>query len=253
MQRILTSHDSHKPSDIKVTLNLRTTTPSSKISLPDPSSESTPSNLYIQIHASIKHSTRPNLPITLSTWRTPLERPLNPNNDSSSPVWINSSLTCLRSTSSPDRVGGPPELGYVVHRRGGFARNLREDWDFLTIPPASSGQEVVVEHSLQLNKLQFWQSKNDGYRDEVRPHKGERFVIAPSEGALGTFWWRWGDMEEELGGKKFMSDEWYDAEKGDTHEEVKGEEWVESEGENGFGLTMEIENEAEIEFVWRDA
>ena len=79
--------------------------------------------------------------------------------------------------------------------------------------------------------------------------KGEKFVIAPSEGALGTFWWRWGDLDGELGGKKFLSDEWYDAEKGGRHEEVKGEEWVESEGENGFGLTMEIGNEAEIEFV----
>lgn len=56
-------------------------------------------------------------------------------------------------------------------------------------------------------------------------------------------------MEGELGGKKFMSDEWYDGEKGDKHEEVNGEEWVESGGENGFGLTMETENEAEIQFV----
>lgn len=56
-------------------------------------------------------------------------------------------------------------------------------------------------------------------------------------------------MEEELGGKKFLSDEWCDAEKRNAHEEVKGEKWVGSEGENGFGLTMEIENEAEIEFV----
>ena len=34
-------------------------------------------------------------------------------------------------------------------------------------------------------------------------------------------------------------------------EAAVGEEglWLESEGENGFGLTMEMENEAEIEFV----
>lgn len=56
-------------------------------------------------------------------------------------------------------------------------------------------------------------------------------------------------MDGELGRKKFVSDEWYDGEKVDEHEEVKGEEWVKSEGDNGFGLTMEIENEAEIEFV----
>jgi len=102
---------------------------------------------------------------------------------------------------------------------------------------------------MPLEKLQFWHLNDDGYRDEVRPHKGEKFVIAPSEGALGTFWWRWGDMEGELKEKKFTSDEWYDGEKGDKHEDVMGEEWVKSEGENGFGLTMEIENEAEIQFL----
>jgi hypothetical protein len=102
---------------------------------------------------------------------------------------------------------------------------------------------------LPLEKLRFWHLKDDGYRDEVRPHKGEKFVIVPSEGALGTLWWRWGDLDEELGGKKFMSDEWYDGEKGDEQEELKGVEWVESEGENGFGLTMEIANEAEIQLV----
>jgi len=75
---------------------------------------------------------------------------------------------------------------------------------------------------LPLEKLQFWHPKDDGYRDEVSPHKGEKFVIARSEGALGTFRWRWGDMEGELGGKKFMSDECYDGEKEDEQEELKG-------------------------------
>jgi len=58
-----------------------------------------------------------------------------------------------------------------------------------------------------------------------------------------------GRLGRGVGRKKFMSDEWYDGEKGDEHEEVNGEEWVESGGENGFGLTMETENEAEIQFV----
>lgn len=74
-------------------------------------------------------------------------------------------------------------------------------------------------------------------------------MIAPSEGALGTFWWRWGDLNGDLRGKKLMSDEWYDGKEGDKHEYMKGEEWAESEGENGFGLTMEIQNEVEIEFM----
>lgn len=98
-----------------------------------------------------------------------------------------------------------------------------------------------------MEKLQFWKKREDGYRDEVQPEKGEKWAVGPSEGGLGTFWWRWGDLEGELGGKEFWNDEWWDGEKGGG--EGEGREWVGSEGENGFGLTMEIENEAEVEFV----
>lgn len=120
---------------------------------------------------------------------------------------------------------------------------MREDWDFITIPSFESGEEVLVEHRLAIEKLQFWQTRNDGYRDEVKPEKGD----GPSEGGLGTFWWRRGDLERDLKGKEFRNDEWFDSEKGNG--EGEGGTWVESEGENGFGLTMEIENLAEVEFV----
>jgi hypothetical protein len=123
---------------------------------------------------------------------------------------------------------------------------LREDWDFITIPSFESGEEVVVEHRLPVEKLQFWKKRDDGYRDEVKPEKGEKWVIGPSEGGLGTFWWRWGDLEGDLKGKKFRNDEWFDG-KGNGEEE--GKEWIESEGENGFGLSMEIQNRAEVIFV----
>ena len=43
----------------------------------------------------------------------------------------------------------------------------------------------------------------------MRPENGESFVIGPSEGALGTFWWTWGDLKEDLLEKKFRADEWY--------------------------------------------
>lgn len=175
-----------------------------------------------------------------------MERSLSPE-DTSSPVWLSSALTHLRSTSNPDRYGGPPELGYKVHRRGGFDRNLRESWDFITIPSLESGEEVEVQHRLPVEKLQFWKKRDDGYRDEVKPEKGEEWVVGPSEGGLGTFWWRWGDLEGDLKGKEFRNDEWFDGEKGDR--EGEGKQWVESEGENGFGLCMEIENQAEIIFT----
>ncbi|KAL8767363.1 MAG: hypothetical protein Q9209_006126 [Squamulea sp. 1 TL-2023] len=243
----------HRPEDVEATLNLQTTVSSTTISLPKSDSDaSTLPDTYIQVHASIKHSTYPALPVTLSSWRTPLERSLSPDS-SSSPVWLNAALTYLHSTSNPDRYGGPPELGYKVHHYGGFARNLREDWDFITIPSLESGEEIVVEHRLPVEKLQFWKKRDDGYRDEVRPEKGEKWVVGPSEGALGTFWWRWGDLEGDLKEKQFWNDEWFveKTENGEGREARRGEgkESVESEGENGFGLTMEIENQAEVEFV----
>ncbi|MCJ1467194.1 hypothetical protein MMC07_005817 [Pseudocyphellaria aurata] len=237
----------HKPEDIKVTLNLRTTASSPTITLPNANPDaSAVQDTYIQIHASVKSSTHPALAVTLSSWRTPLERSLS-GDHTSSPVWLHSALTYLRSTSNPDRYGGPPELGYKVHRRGGFARNLREDWDFITIPSLESGQEVVVQHRLPVEKLQFWQKRDDGYRDSATPERGEKWTLGPSEGGLGTFWWRWGDLEGDLKGKRFRNDEWYDGEKGDGDGEAA--EWLESEGENGFGLCMEIENQAEVTFV----
>lgn len=82
-------------------------------------------------------------------------------------------------------------------------------------------------------------------------------MIGPSAGALGTFWWRWGDLEGDLAGKKFRGDEWFEGEgvggdqggEGSQVLERCEEGWVESEDENGFGLTMDVENEAEVEFM----
>ena len=193
--------------------------------------------------------------MTLSTWRTPLQRSLRPEGAStSSPVWSNSALTYLRSTSNPDRYAGPPELSYRICRRGGFARNLRKDWDFITIPSAVSGQECIIEHRLPIQKLQFWEKRADGYRDEVRPERGEIWAIEPSQGGLGTFWWAWGDLEGDLKGKRFCNDSWYEQDSRDHSEEEAGkdeehDDWVESEGDNGFGLTMAIESPAELTFV----
>lgn len=109
---------------------------------------------------------------------------------------------------------------------------------------------MVVKHLLPRAGLRFY-STTDG-EAVMGPKKGEKFVVAPSAGGLGTFWWRWGDLAGDLAGKKFRADEWWDGDDGGEPEAVSeergGGEWVESEGENGFGLTMEVENEAEIEF-----
>jgi hypothetical protein len=164
---------------------------------------------------------------------------------------MNSAVTPLRSTKQPAKHAAPPALGYIAHGRGGLTRDLRGTWDFITIPPVGQenegkeNPEVVVRHLLPRDDLRFY--RTDGVQRDVKPEKGERFVIGPSPGGLGTFWWRWGDLRGDLAGKKFWADEWWNG--GEDGKDCGGEDWVKSEGENGFGLTMEVENEAEVEFV----
>lgn len=63
---------SHEPEEVQVTLSLRaTTTSAATISLDNDPPEKP---FYIQVHVSIKSSTHPTLPVTLATFRTPLER-----------------------------------------------------------------------------------------------------------------------------------------------------------------------------------
>lgn len=230
-----------------MTLNLRTTTSAPTFSYQD----ANPEAFYIQIHASIKHSVRPELPVTLATWRTPLERrlPSEHEEDPTSPVWLNSALTPIRSTTDPEKIMGPEEMGWKVHRGGGFPRNLRDAWDFITIPPAATSDqpvsEVTVRHLLPTKGLNFRTRAGQPWS----PGKGEKFVVGPASGALGTFWWRFGDLERDLKTAKFIADDWWSGEGGVKRAAADYEEgqYLESEGATGFGLTMEVETAAEFE------
>jgi hypothetical protein len=122
---------------------------------------------------------------------------------SSSPAWLNSALTPLRSTTDPSKCVAPPALERIAHRRGGFTRELRASWDFITVPPAGQGKQgeengvVVAHHLLPRDGLRFY--RTDGAQGEVMPEKGEKLVVGLSTGGLGTFWWRWGDLTGDLG------------------------------------------------------
>ena len=239
-----------RPEDVNVILNLRTSTSEAFFPLdPNPSDDKPPSPFYVEIRVSIKSSIRPSPPVTLATRLTPLERGLSPKSsstneydESSSPVWINSGLTAFHSKETPGKTVAPFLLGFITCRRSGYSRDLRQSWDFLTIPPMSKG-EIVVRHAVPREKIQFFNPESPPSSD--RPDKGENFAIQPNPRALGTFWWRWGDLEQDLTKKKFRADHWYD---GDEDEEEMDEVWVDSEEMDGSGLTMEIENEAIVEF-----
>ena len=260
---------SHKPEDVKVVISLRTTTSSPTFQLDCEDQE--PKPFYINIHASIKSSTCPDRPVTLATWKTSLERSLNHSSHSvdvlslpvpqasptRSPVWLESALTAFRSTEQPTRSIAPYALGLIACYRGGFARNLREDWDFITLPaPDGDGadKEVMVQHAVPRKDMRFCDAEDPKATMEPRP--GEKFVVGPSARGLGTYWWCWGDLATDLKDKKFRSDNWYmavshaeDDENEAEAEDFVARDWVESEGENGFGLVMEVENKATVEFV----
>lgn len=71
---------------------------------------------------------------------------------------------------------------------------MREDWDFITIPSLESGEEVIVEHRLPVEKLQFWKKRDDGYRDEAKPEKGKNGSLGQARvgwerfGGAGGIW-----------------------------------------------------------------
>ena len=110
-------------------------------------------------------------------------------------------------------------------------------------------EEVLVEHRLPIDKLEFWKKRDDGYRDAVKPEKGEVWSIGLSEGGLGTFWRRWGSLDEDLKGKEFRKDAWFDGEKDNGEKEEESTNWVYTEGDNGSGLNMQIQNQAMVTFV----
>ena len=141
-------------------------------------------------------------------------------------------------------------MGWKVHRGGGFPRNLRDAWDFITIPPATASDqpfsEITVSHLLPTDGLDFRSREGQPWS----PGKGETFVVGPGLGALGTFWWRFGDLQGDLKDARFVADDWWDGEGGSGVDQASaGQEGqcLESEGANGFGLTMEVENAAEFE------
>lgn len=66
----------------------------------------------------------------------------------------------------------------------------------LSNPSNTPGYGGHVQDHLPREGLRFF-SKTGG-DGEVGPNKGEKFVVEPSAGGLGTFWWRWGDLNGDL-------------------------------------------------------
>jgi hypothetical protein len=52
-----------------------------------------------------------------------------------------------------------------------------------------------------------------------------------------------------LKGKRLRADEWWDGDEAKNKDLREEGDWVKSEGENGFRLTMEVEKKAEITFM----
>jgi hypothetical protein len=98
-------------------------------------------------------------------------------------------------------------LGYFkVHRArqdGDDAPDLRErpDWGFVTVSAQDSGEEAVVTHTLTSERLFAYSEKMT--RDDLVV--GDEYNIALRQDYVGTTWWCWGGLEDELKEKKLCA------------------------------------------------
>jgi hypothetical protein len=95
-------------------------------------------------------------------------------------------------------------LGFFkIHRAredGDDASNLyqRPEASFITVPSQDSGEEVTINHALTSTRLFAYSKKVSAENVTV----GEKYSISLRDDYVGTTWWCWGGLDEDLKGKK---------------------------------------------------
>lgn len=220
------------------------TTSSPTLSLSTAADDTTePFRLVLTV--SLDESSRPELPITICTWRTALEprKDLDPNERFSLDTMALGTFSLLECATDPGKTISPGRwLPKYVH--GGPSQNLR-DWPWLTwlTIPAKGKGVVQVTHELPLRRMFKYESKLTP--DNLKPGEMYRLHIEP--GQLGAWWWFWGDLDGDLKGKKFGerpaasddSPKGADAEKSEDKEgwilsEDPNQLWFQDTGETAF-------------------
>ncbi|KAI9811402.1 MAG: hypothetical protein M1826_003192 [Phylliscum demangeonii] len=167
----------------------------------------------ITVSARITWSAHPSRPLTLSTWRTPFNEPVD-----GLPYTGDSIAHAVRMQSATDpgqRLAtlGRPHPSYRVHFK---EPDGREDWRtqmaFMTVPSWASGQSVTVRRVLERRFL-FPPADHDA--DALIPRPGDAFDLL-LDADIVVAWWNWGDLERDLKEKKFVN--WPDPRLNDRHD-----------------------------------
>lgn len=95
---------------------------------------------------------------------------------------------------------------FRVHRAsqdGDNATNLleRPDTAFANVPSQASGGELILTHTISAERL-------FAYAENMTPgdlQVGEKYEMKTNDNYLGTMWWCWGDLEDDLEGKRLHS------------------------------------------------
>lgn len=220
-----------------VVVDVSTSSPT--LSLSNPSQD--PFQLIITLR--LTHSTPPAFPITIKTSHTVFF----PAPDSGLDTLALGTVGGLVSASDPARL---IHLGNFKDHRvpPGEAPALdlrqRPDEHLLTIP--AEGGEVTVRHNLSIERIFRYEDRLK--REDLQP--GEKWQIRLADGYVGTTWWCWGGLDEELRSKKLSA--WqpginFERALKPSDEIIEREGWV--LGENPAELEFENHGYAEFEFV----
>lgn len=220
-----------------VVVDISTSSPT--LSLSSPSQD--PFQLIVNLR--LAHTTLPARPITIKTSHTIF----SPAPDSGLDTLALGTVGGLVSATEPDRkihLGNFKD--HRIPRGEAVAPDLRQrpDEHLLTIP--AEGGEVTVRHNLSMERMLKYEERLA--REDLRP--GEKWRIRLADGYVGTTWWCWGGLNEELQGKKLSA--WqpginFERTLKPSDEIVEQEGWV--LGENPAELEFENHGYAEFEFV----
>lgn len=177
-----------RPHGPAATIAVTLTTSSATFSV-SPSSHLSPFRLFIKL--SVIQSMQPNQPITII---------INDTIYDSSRDFIVGALGAfgrgLISTSDPERIISLGGIKIHYSNENAGAPNLLDRGaQFITIP--GNGEETIITHEISHDRLFKYSSLS---LEDIKP--GETFKIHVNKRRMESDWWCWGDLEDDLKGKK---------------------------------------------------
>nr|OQO16552.1 hypothetical protein B0A51_14838 [Rachicladosporium sp. CCFEE 5018] len=231
------------PEDIEATIAVSISTTPSTLSISAMKQEAETLNpvFTINIHARCISGNQPNRAITIK-----MDGLLFDNTGSGFDTLALGVLSGLVAIDAPEEKRKYISFGMM---RPHYAREETSDaiclreWPraaFLTVPAMSTGEEVVVNYPITVERL-FERDQHKG-PDYFAP--GEKYRTSVHPGYVGCLWWCWGGLDDELKDKKlniFKKGERTTicAPRRPPDDEIKREKWVLGEDVAHFQFVCE--------------